>query len=234
MNRKIFIPLALTAVYIVLCAAGIAGLDAEIHGIVFRLAVIAALLYAVTRAFAGVAKRGIEGAVLAGVLGLGMLAASEVYTFCHIYLLGGGAEDITVAHYSRPCAYLFFITAVLPGLLSRKVFQRTVGVVASVSVLSVFAAVIANAPVLLGYADLLLAAVCILPAIVLLTVGGREGKGFALSLIALCVVDSANRLLILMGSGQLWRDIAVSLYPIAYILICTGLRRLGKTEGRGG
>ena len=227
MNKKLWLITTLTAVYIALCAAGIAGFDAGSAGVMFRLLTIAALIFAVSRAFTGAAGRGGDGAALAGALGLGLLAAGEVYTFCHIYLLGGMAEDITVGNYSRNCAYIFFLSAVL-YLLSKtlKWAKRAAGGLSAAAILCIFYGVVADNAAVLYYAALVMMVLCGLACVYALIIGNRETKAFALSLLALCLLDSANRLLILFNPGWLWRDIVVAPYPLAYIFISAGLLKL--------
>lgn len=101
------------AIYAGLSAFGLAGLSAGTGGFVYRILIIAALLFSCSRAFAAAVKSGDRGALLTAALGMGTFAVNEIYVFAYIYLLRGDASDITVANYSRNCAYLFFIAAVL-------------------------------------------------------------------------------------------------------------------------
>jgi hypothetical protein len=236
LNKKLIVGFALSAVYIVMSLTGIAGLDAGARGIFYRIIIIAALLLSCFPVFREAVKSK-GGIILAGALGLGLLAVNEVYSFAYIYLGQGGAEDITVSNFSRPCAYLFFILAVTslyPSFMKTgKGLKTGVGIVSTIAALIIFYGVIANQPSFLYYSALAIAILCALSAVFLLFGSVRNHKIFACSILAVCLLDSANRLLIIYTPGWLWRDIVIALYPTAYLWFGAVLLSLKKKEGGG-
>jgi hypothetical protein len=215
----------------VFCAV-LSVMGADIFDAAYKIVIIAALLFTCSRVFAGAVKRGGESPLLAGALGLGLLLVSEVYSFAYIYLLKGGAEDITVSNYSRPCAYLFFLLALLSLMKNAKALRMAASVIATAAMGVIFYAVIADRPLLLYNSALSVAILCVLPAVCLL-VQAKEAKAIACSILALCGLDIVNRLLILFDPGWHWHDMAVVLYPVVYIWIgraMLGLRRIDAAE----
>lgn len=226
----------LTILYVVLSAMGIGGLNGITGGLVYRLIIIAALLFSCVRAFAGAGQR---GAVLAGALGLSAFAVFEIYSLAYIYLLNGSPADITVSNYTRNCAYLFFMAAV--GYLAPPVFKayKTIrailnAVVSAVTIL-IFYAVIADHYPLLAYSVLTITLMCLLSAVLLFCqlCRGEQCSSvrlFAGAIIMFCLLDTAYRLLIMFGGTGYLRDVITAFKPAAYLLIGCALTRL-KTPG---
>jgi len=236
MTKRLLISLAPAAAYIILSIAGL-GLSGATGGILYRALIIAYLLYACVLAFKG-ARRGGE-AVLAGALGLGLIAVNEVYLFSYLYLLQGDAADITVANYARNCAYLFFL-AVLMYMLPKAARGRNVLLIGATAVsaaamLGILYGVVANNPESLYYSALTMMVLSVLCAVYLLIAGRKAARPFAVSVIALSVLDTAYRLLTipLFALGWHWRDIVVSFYPAVYLLIGFALICLYGGLGKG-
>jgi len=228
--NKIFllISIGLSAIYVALSESGIAGIETESGGLLYRLIVIAALLFCCVRAFGG-ANGG--GAALAGALGLGVFAVNEVYAFAYIYLLGGNAGDVTVANISRNCAYLFFLTATLRLIPRAPKFLRAVlSALSSVAMLLIFYGVIADIHAILYYPALGIMVLCTGFAVYLLIRGDKPARIFAGSVIAVGLIDSLNRILVIFDFGHHWRDVVLSLFPPAYLLICFALIGLKREE----
>jgi len=226
--KKVFIIVAaLSGLYIFLALTGLAGLDTETGGILYRLVIIAALLFVCSCVFTGAAKQG-GIPLLTGALGLGLLAVSEIYTFAYIYLLQGENIDITVSNYSRPCAYLFFMLTLtqLLHLKQRKILRIVISTVAAVLIISIFYAVVADNLVLLNYSTLFIAVLCILPAIFLLI---KSKSMFACSVVVLCCLDIAHRLMVLYQPQGLWQDFIV-FYPLIYLWLGWALLKEGGRE----
>ena len=226
MKKAFIIFAALSAVNIILVLTGLAGLDTNTGGIVYRLVIIAALLFCSSCVFTGAAKRG-GIPLLSGALGLGLLAVSELYTFAYIYLLQGESIDITVSNYIRPCAYLFIMLTVLEQLSSKRVniLRKLLSALSIAALLLIFYSVIANNLVLLSYSALSIAALCILSAVFLLL---KSKRLFALSVIAFCLLDIANRLMVLYPPGWLWHDMVLVFYPPVYLWLGWALLKGGE------
>lgn len=246
MNRIVFfITSALTAVYVALSIMGIAGVSNEAGGFAYRLITIAALIYACSRLFASVVTHpaasrhpseegnlGADNTLFAAALGLGTFAVNEIYVFAYIYLLKGSAEDVTVGNYSRNCVYLFFIAAVfflLPKI--GKALRICVSILSAGAAFLIFTGVVTDNAKMLYYSALTLMLLCVLSAAVLLKTGGKDAKILALSIIAVSVLDSANRLLLLYNPGWHWRDIVLAFYPAVYLIIGAASMRL-KPSGK--
>ena len=213
--KKVFVIVtALSGLYIIFALTGLAGLDTDAGGIIYSLVIIATLLFVCSCVFTGAARHG-GIPLLAGALGLGLLAVSELYTFAYIYLLQGESIDITVSNYSRPCAYLFFMLTLtqLLHIKHRKIPRIVISTMAAVLVILIFYAVVTDNLVLLNYATLLIAVLCILPAILLLI---NTKSMFACSVIVLCCLDIAHRLMVLYQPQGLWQGFIV-FYPLIYL-----------------
>ena len=217
----------LSTLYAALSALGVAGIESGTGGVIYRLIIIAALLLSCSRAFAG-AGRG--GALLAGALGLGAFAVFEIYSFAYIYLYGGSPADLTVGNYTRNCAYLFFMAAALylipPVFKAHKAIRAVLGVGSSVALGFIFYAIIASNYPLLAYSALAITVLCLLSAVVLI----KHSRLFAISIIVVCLLGTASRLLLMTDYNMGWhlRDTLISLYPAAYLLIGYALTRLRK------
>ncbi|GHV13858.1 hypothetical protein FACS1894219_09220 [Clostridia bacterium] len=229
MNKRVLLilSLALTVLYAAISAAGY-GVSGEYGGIFYRLIIIAALIYTCVCIFFVIVKKGVTDTLMGAALGLGTFAVNELYSFAYIYLLQGGASDITVGNYSRNCAYLFWMAAVFSLLPSfNKVLRTVVSTLSAGAILLVFYGVVA------GNSALAVALLCILPAVYLTVKGDKTAKAFGLAVIAAGVLDSANRLMILFDPGLHWRDIILAFYPAVYLALgfaslCVAVKERGE------
>ncbi|MDR1465150.1 MAG: hypothetical protein LBJ11_07630 [Oscillospiraceae bacterium] len=218
-------------VYTVLSAVG-HGVSGEYGGIFYRAVILAALLYACCRAFWTIIKTGVTDTLLAAALGLATFAVNELYSFAYIYLLRGSAMDMTVGNYSRNCAYLFFTAAVFSLFPSfHKIPRISVSALSATAILLIFYGVVAGNSTLLYYSALAVVLLCILPTVYLIIKGNRPAKAFGLAILAIGILDSANRLLILFDPGWHWRDMALAFYPVMYLLLCFTALRFTSREG---
>ena len=98
MNRKskiiLIIATVLSVLYSVLSGFGFAGTQTDTGGFVYRLIIIAALIFACSLVFSGAFRQGGKfttgergnEAFIAGLLGLSLLLVFEVYTFFYIHI----------------------------------------------------------------------------------------------------------------------------------------------------
>ncbi|MCL2222303.1 MAG: hypothetical protein FWC20_08355 [Oscillospiraceae bacterium] len=230
MNKKLLLTLIPAAIYVVLSIAGF-GLSGRFGGLVYRLVIIVYLLYACVLVWRGAAGGGRE-TVFTGALGLGLFAVREIYHLVYVYLLGGYSGDITVGNYIRNCAYLFFMAALLcsisPTVKGKKIIQIGASALSAGAIFCILYGVLSGNPYLLYYSALAMVVMAVLSAVCLLITRERKAKTFAWSVIAVCALDTIYRLLTLpaFAPGWHWRDIAVSFYPAAYMLLAFALIRL--------
>ena len=242
LKKSFAVAFALAAVYIILSALGVAGISAA-SGVFYRMFVIANLLYSAVLVFTHAISLGDRDALFTGALGLGTLAVNEVYSFAYIYILHGSPIDITVGNYSRNCAALFFIVAVLFLVLPPMKLEKALRVVVSVfssaaAMLIIFAIIVGNSD-MLYYSALTIVCLCVLLSVYLLCQSFKikqlgTAKAFSCSIIALSILDTVNRILIIFRPGLYLSDIIHSLYPLVYLWIGFGLINLRKGEGGDG
>ena len=240
MKKKLLLFLIPAAVYILLSAAGF-GVTGTAGGLVYRIMIIAALLYACSRAFAGAAREGGDRIHLTGALGLGTFAVNEIFLLAYIYLLKGAPSDITIGNYSRNCAYLFFMAVVLSLIESpaKRMLRIRISMFSFAATAVILYAVITNDPRLLYDSALALVILCVLPTIRLLFHSYKikklkSARIFAYSILAVSVLDSLNRLLIIYSPGWYWRDIILAFYPTVYLMIGFSLTALRKEAADNG
>jgi len=189
----------------------------------YKLVIIAALLGACALALKGAGSTGKRIATLTGALGLGLFAVTEVFAFAYLTLLHGSELDITVANYSRNCAYLFFLAALLylvpESAKGRKPLQVVASGLSALAIVFILMGVVLNNPELLYYSALLMMVLSVASAIYLIITGNRGVRLFAASVIAMSILDSIHRLLIIFDPGWYWHDITLLLYPVAYLFI---------------
>jgi hypothetical protein len=233
-HRKIIIVFTvLTVLYVILCLSGVAGTTAAFGGMVQDIITVCVLLVVCVRVFKGTSKAA-GGSFFAGAFGLGTFAVNEVYSFFYLYIFRGNEADITVAHFNRNCAFLFFIAALL--LLLRgdekliSAIKYGVGSVSSITAVVIFYAVLIDNPDLLYYPALVNLLLCTALTVYVFFQAPRGNvvRAFACSIAAVYLLESAHRLMIIYPVSPLWHDIAVSLYPLAYIFFGLTLLRLGE------
>ena len=224
-NKKIVIIfIALTVLYWILCLSGVAGTAAALGGMVHYIVCVCILLIVCFRVFIGAAGAG-GGPFFAGAFGLGTLAVNEVYSLVYLYVWRGDSADITVAHFNRNCALLFFIAALLALLRGTEkrvsVIKFGAGVISCVPVALIFYAILINYPPLLYRPALINVVLCISLSVCVFFQNPRSNasRAFACSVSAICALESAYRLMIIYNAGPLWRDFVDSFYPLAYIFL---------------
>ncbi|MCL2112100.1 MAG: hypothetical protein FWH32_07650 [Clostridiales bacterium] len=224
---------ALPCVYIVLSLLHVAGVGSESGGAVYRLIIVGALIFACVHVSTHALRREGGVALLEGALALGLIAVNEVFYFAYIYLLEGSHTDLTVAFYSRVCAYMFFMATfmvLLPDREKRKNrFEDVASVVSGIMVAVILYAVIVDNGGLLYLTVLLLTVLCAVPALYLLSKGGD--KLFILSVLGLIFLDLVRRLVLAFSPddfGGHWYDITMSFYPVIHLLIGFSLVRIGS------
>jgi len=195
-----------------------------------QIITIAVLLFAFVLVLRGTGLITNRIAALTGALGLGLLAATEIYSFAYFYLMHGNAADITVANYSRNCAYLFFLAAILYLLQNKRgrslCLQIVAGIISVLAIVLIFIGVITGDPRVLYYSALVMMVLCVLSAVYLIIKGRKDAKLFALFIIFMCVLDSVHRLLIIYCYTWYQANIALLFYPVVYLLIGISLYRL--------
>ena len=197
-----------------------------------QIITIAVLLFAFILVFRRTGLITNRIAALTGALGLGLLAATEIYSFAYFHLMHGDAADITVANYSRNCAYLFFLAAILYLLTEQDkrgrslCLQIVAGIISVLAIVLIFIGVITGDPQVLYYSALVMMVLCVLSAVFLIVKGNRDARLFAFSVIIVCVLDSIHRLLIIFCHTWYQADIALLFYPVVYLLIGFSLYRL--------
>ena len=215
-NMTFLVIAILSLLYATLGAMRIVGVESGTGGIVYRLIIIATLIFSCSRSIKASGK---NVAVLAGVLGLGSFVLFEIYSFAYIYLYGGKTTDITVSNFTWNCGYLFFIVAALyltpPVFKAHKVFRTALGVISSAAIVMIFYSIVDNDYHLLVYSELLVTIVCLLTMIVLL----KNYRLLAASIIFLCLLSMTGRLLLIYDTGWNLRDFVISLYPAVYLLV---------------
>ena len=215
---------SLSLLYAMLSGFGISGVESGTGGFIFRLIIIVVLLFSCSRVFSvEIFKQG--SALLAGALGLGVLVIFELFSFAYIYLYSGEHTDITISIYTRNCAYLFFLTAVIilipPVFKSYKTIRFATCIFASFSIAIIIYAIIINSSILLVYSTISIKILCFIAATVLYF---KEKKNnpvrlFTISVRVICFLEMAEQLLILYGNIWNLRDIIISFYPVVYFLI---------------
>jgi len=244
-NTKIVLIVAtvLSFLYSVLSGLGFVGTQTDTGGLIYRLIIIAALIFACSCVFSGTPlQRGIEGnkgneAFIAGVLGLGLLFIFEVYTFVYIYLFGGEHTDITISNYIRNCVYLFFIVAISyltpPVLKTHRVIRGLISIITSCAVLFIFYAVLIYNQILIEYSALTIKVFCLIAATVLFrsVKRGHPVRLFSVSVIIMCFLETVEHFLLMYGNIWNLRDIVISFYPLVYILIGFALVNIHKVGG---
>jgi hypothetical protein len=237
LKRYISIAFLPAAIYILFSIAGF-GLSGVTGSIVYKIVIIVHLLFACSLVFK---EAGNRVTMLIGALGLGLLAVNEVFLFAYIHLFNGSTLDITVANYSRNCAYLFFLAALLsllpPALKWKKVNQIGANGLSAAVIILIFYGVLTDQANLLYYAAITMMVLCTASALLLLAGKNRNATLFAISIIIACVLDAAYHIFSLLNNLNLswyWQDIVMSLYPAVYLFIGFALIRLKEEEADNG
>lgn len=244
MKNKVFIAgsFAISAIYVILSLAGFGGKNSFSGGLIYHALTIVVLLYVCIRCISDIVKRNSKNVLFFGTLGLCSLAVNEIYTFVYLYIWQGSPTDITISNYSRNCVYLFFVPTILMLVLLpqriENIAKKSISAVSFAAILLIIYGVIIGNPKLVYYPAISLAVLCALPAAYLFIQSIKikrleNTKLFACSMLALSILDSLNRLVLLFEPGWYWGDIVRSFYPPVYLLIGFGLIRLGRADENG-
>jgi hypothetical protein len=224
---------------------GLAGIGSPFDGLIFQLVSISVLIYACSRVFAGAAvktescspSRRDYDRIVIGMLGLVTMTVSKIYEFCYIYLLRGYTSDITISTFSRNCAFLFFIAALInirnetknhpSSRLSNAVLRGSdtliISILSVISVLFTLYAVVSDNITMLLFSSSALLLIVLVLAVILLQKGCRHIKAFAASIIALSLLEATNRLFIYYHVDGSLLNMVLALYPVVYLFICYSL-----------
>ena len=232
MKKLLFI----LAVCYVLINAVFPELKNVADGMVHDIIIIAVLIYACYIALAETVRHSDGSALLIGTLALNAFAINEIYLFAYRYLLKANIADITVADFSRSCAYLFLISAIV--LLVRfpkkieKPLNTAIGFVSGMATLLIIYDIAANNGASLHYFKHLIVTICFSLAVFLLIQSFKieslnRAWGFALSVMAMCVIDTLYRSIYIFNiPAPYLQNVVISLFSLIYLSIALSLLKL--------
>ena len=243
-NITIIVP-ALSLIYAILSSLGFTGIETDAGGVVYRVIIIAALIYACKMGFtlplpggedSETGRGSLNHALLAGWLGILAFAIFEIHTFAYIYIYKGAPTDLTISAYTVNCAYLFFISATLilipPIFKIHKIIRPSIVTICTIAMFFIYYAIIISNYRILAYFDLVITILCLLTAVFLFFQADKNSatRLFATSIFIICLLGTANRILLIATLGQYLHDIIISFYPAAYLLIGYALVHMRKEK----